>query len=146
MDQQVMAYYKNRRLRWHIKVMVHFFYIALNNAQINYRDLTKQTMVECPFLDFLILEVIADAACDAPVAQRPDAGTHTPMMHGTEPKRAPGEPPKKQQRRRCKECGEKCTTWYKECKAYIYLHINTVTTGKTCWSDHHQGHDYPDGK
>ena len=132
MDQQVMAYYKNRRLRWHIKVMVHFFYIALNNAHISYRELNNLTIKECPFLDF-IMEVICDLAPPKPTPMRPEVGIHTPIERGMEPKECKT---KKDHRRACYVCKKKTGTRCKECD--VFLHINTELTGKTCWSQHHK--------
>ena len=117
MDQQVSAYYKNRR----------------NYAHINWRDLNKKTIKGAPFLDFL-MEVIADLAPSRPAPARPTVGIHTPMERGMEPK---GCKTKKDHRRMCVVCKRKAGTWCKECN--VFLHINTELTGKTCWSAFHGG-------
>lgn len=125
MDQQVSAYYKNRRLRWHLKVLVHFFYIALNNAHITWRDHQKITIKQSPFLDFLMEVMVTPGMSKRAV--------HTPMGRGMESK---GNKTKFDHRRTCVQCRKKTNVWCSHCK--VFLHINTVNTDYTCWSDHHQ--------
>ena len=41
MDQLVALHNANRRLRWHVKVILHFSRIALANAYITWRDVQR---------------------------------------------------------------------------------------------------------
>ena len=80
MDQMVAAYYKNRRLRWHLKVMIHIFYIATFNTYTTWRDLNRVDGKLPPtgLLDFL--EKLLHHFQGKEAQERADqAQGHTPM-------------------------------------------------------------------
>ena len=136
MDQKVGTYYRNSRYRWHVKCLLHIFYISLNNAHITYLELTKQTTTKYPLKTFykaVIAEWIAKQGRRRPPTPSKTHKHHTPTMLGRRPTGVARDP--KRDRTSCRECQAQCYAWCAECE--VPLHINTVHTGKTCWSDFH---------
>jgi hypothetical protein len=155
MDQQVACYYRNSRLRWHVKVFVHFMFIALHNAHVSYMDLRGFTVKTMPLLVFV--RAVVDEL--KPKAERGKArskakrgGTHTPCTMGPQPRSSKpprvrlGDVPvraveektaieKKRPRWHCKVCNQYASTWCDECDTI--LHLNTTNSKKSCWSDFH---------
>ena len=52
MDQQVALYYCGRRWRWHVKVIMHIFHIALFNSYITYLDLEGKNRTDITYLKY----------------------------------------------------------------------------------------------
>ena len=152
MDQMVGAYYRNTKHRWHVKLMLHIAYIALNNAHITYLDLTKQTRKHMPFLDFL-LAVVEELKPQAAKKkkQTPTKGecsgadTHTPLYtYGKAPplreKTAWSTRPEKEKRwfgRRCVVCGH-TKSRFKCIECGVFVHVHDEESGRECWAIHHK--------
>jgi hypothetical protein len=148
MDQQVACYYRNTRLRWHIKVFVHLMFICMHNAHVTYMDLHGIVVDDLPLLTFIrtVVDELKPPPRKASKRRRPKrGGCHTPSTMGPKVKaagRPSGQPSTYQaipegerQRWHCVVCNSYTSTWCKECDAV--LHLNTTNSKKTCWSDFH---------
>ena len=133
MDQTVSYYYKNRRFRWHLKIMVHLFYICLQNAHITYRDLSLKTKAQLPFLKFVL--AVCDELAPADKLQGKQGHTHTPTILSNP---SQGKPGYKDVRAACKQCRKRTTIYCKQCKVHLHCDVEKGTT--SCWSDWHQAH------
>ena len=142
MDQMVMCYYRNTRLRWHVKVMYHVMLMALSNAHISHLTITKQTKQECTYLQFMqsVLTEFRQAGKHTRTAHI--GSTHTPCKKGKTPHNEPGGKKfevgkhKHGKRTRCIVCKTYIETWCIECKQH--MHIVTQNSGKQCWSLFHR--------
>ena len=132
MDQTVAYYYKNRRFRWHVKIMVHLFYISMQNAHITYRELAGKTKRQLPFLKF-IQEVCTELQPPPPKLHAKYGHVHTPTIVKNLPQ---GKKGWKDMRRHCKECTKRTTMYCKECE--VYLHCDVLNGETSCWSDWHE--------
>ena len=156
MDQQVACYYRNTRLRWHLKVFIHLMFICMHNAHVSYMDLHGLTVGDLPLLKFIRLVVDElkpkraedDAAPGTSTRKTPKrGGSHTPCTMGPKPKKdktatplafcqqTPTPPEAQRPRWHCKVCHAYSSTWCAECN--VVLHLNTTNSNKTCWSDFH---------
>jgi hypothetical protein len=146
MDQQVAAYYKGRRFRWHIKLFIHILYMALHNAHVTYMDINKLTIKKCPLLVFLleIIDelhpiIIRDGGVGAGGESAVGGHRHTPMQQGRAP-RVKGQKLVESCRLRgvCKQCKNhkaRSSFWCVQCN--VYLHIASVESPHDCWAKWH---------
>ena len=135
MDQQVGVYYKNRRLRWPVKTVVHLMYITLTNAHVSYRSLKEAHM---PLLEYImaLIDELKPAGKDSGLAQ---AHLHTPTT-GDLKKRKKSEAAKPADRNRgnrgkCFMCKSSVSTRCMECNKW--LHIPCYGRTKDCWTEWH---------
>ena len=148
MDQVVASYYRNTRFYWPVKTMTHMVGIAMMNAYITYMDVSGMAKKDLSYLEF-IMSVCDELNAPVPSSQyqssgRPAPGhTHTPEMHGR-PKRAFDAPLKpfgqkkensRPTRRDCVVCSSTCSSRCIECG--VFVHFNTVASGKKCWATWH---------
>ena len=145
MDQYVASYYANRRLRWHVKVILHLFRIALVNAYVTWcgvHELHKDKRGGLLAFIFKLVEEI-DTPDESFKGQMGDK--HTPTKH---PKRKTPNananelfrsPPKlseaERSRERCKVCKKRAGQWCKECG--VFLHVDTSNRSVVCWTKWH---------
>ena len=126
MDQMVASYYKNRRMRWHLKVLQHISYIAAFNAFTTWKEYTKS---KSGILDFLE-SLVRYHGRAAHKARKDNKDKHTPMMPVNK---------RDSKRNRCVECVKhgvsvKVGTYCKECG--VYLHLDSPCGTLKCWSSH----------
>ena len=142
MDQMVMCYYRNTRLRWHVKVMYHVMLMALTNAHISYLTITEQTNKQCTYLMFMTLVLDEFRKSGKHTRTRIIGDTHTPCKKGRKPREAIAgqrfEAGKHKQKNRtnCIVCKSYIETWCMECNQH--MHIVTQQSGKNCWVLFHQ--------
>ena len=142
MDQQVGVYYKNRRLRWPVKTVVHLMYIALTNAHVSYVSLTSPI----PLLDFImaVISELKPAGRDRGTAQAHSRATktHTPITgnlqkdtdHVEDGTLLSGSQTRGN-RGKCKVCRGNVPNKCKECG--VWLHLESYSNQKKCWSTYH---------
>ena len=145
MDQVIASYYRNSRFHWHVKTMLHITCIATMNAYISYIDIVGTDRKTYRYLDFVldVIEELKPRAVHAP----PRPSTHTPIQPGRLPivKRKQHEEKRefihviphgeRNKRMSCRECDSSTINRCLECD--IPLCVNTLNSGKTCWSDWH---------
>jgi hypothetical protein len=158
MDQQVACYYRNTRLRWHIKVFIHLMFICMHNAHVSWMDLHGLVVGDLPLITFI--RMVVDDLKPAPIPRAArdrrtpkSGGYHTPCTLGPKKRTvSPGRPaaanptrtgtanhdtvPEGHRMRwKCQICRNYAATWCAECD--VVLHINTSNSNKTCWSTFH---------
>lgn len=143
MDQQVAAYYCGRKWKWPVKVIMHIFHISLFNSYVTWLDINKTTRHDETYLQFTItlLDELHKKCCPSQKATS-SLTTHTPTTRGRKRQSASSRTTNSMNvkerdrgRKKCKTCGNNTTTWCKECD--VYLCIDTIESGKTCWSAFH---------
>jgi hypothetical protein len=147
MDQVIGCYYRNSRFRWHVKIMLHMFYMCLMNAWVTYRDLNPPD-IKIPMYDFakqVVSELSAKLGRVAVNLVAP-GDHHTPWWKGTDPDRAKsnvtafgGKVDRGRGRARCKMCQTNTKFRCKECN--VALCVATPFNGGTCWTDWHLAED-----
>ena len=144
MDQQVGVYYKNRRLRWPVKTVVHLMYIALTNAHVSYVSLMTQTPL-LAFIEAVIEELAPATGTDRDMAQaHSQTKTHTPItgtLTANTDKNTGNSCTEKMtrgNRGHCRVCKGNVSTRCKECQQW--LHIESYSNKKKCWSTWHTQH------
>jgi hypothetical protein len=146
MDQVIGCYYRNARFRWHVKIMLHMFYMCLMNAWVTYRDLNPEDklMPMYAFAKQVVAELSVTLTTGVVSSVAPGMH-HTPWWKGVDPNRAPATTVFTQKkdtgrgRVRCKTCGKNTKFRCKECN--VALCVATDFNGGTCWSKWHLGED-----
>ena len=146
MDQQVAVYYRNCRLRWHLKLFVHFMHITLHNAHITFREMEKkENMTRLDFLELWVAGVVERVDRERVAAGGMERGDtkHTPFSWGktgTPLERGclGGRKEKERKHGRCVVCSSSVTTMCQTCQCWLHIDIHRSQNGpKTCWSQHH---------
>jgi hypothetical protein len=139
MDQSIAQYYRNSRLRWHVKLTLHLTYIALHNAYISYLDLTNQQRAQYKYSMFL-----DELSHTHESEDERFANMHVPWQPGKKARGkgsfAKAQSLKESERPRglCKVCGIR--TPYKCLTCDVYLHLHTKESNYKCWGEYHLKH------
>ena len=149
MDQVVGDNYRNTRYRWHVKIILHIFYMCLANAWVTYRqvepghdDMPLHEYAELAFVDLQESLVKVSEGPRCPVV----SSTHTPWWKGKTTASRPVAVAEvdggrvlpavyKRHRPKCVVCYQ-CTPYKcKECDTYLCI-ATDVHEGR-CWQVFH---------